>query len=84
MNSPAGIKWVQVLYRSVNQTKDYETLEMKPVDDQGDYEAVIPAGKLDPKFDFMYFIQAMDNQHHGVMFPDFNRQTPYFVVKLER
>jgi hypothetical protein len=84
VTAPAGIKWVQALYRGVNQTKDYETLEMKPVGDQGDYEAVIPADKLDPQFDFMYFIQAMDNQHHGVMFPDFNRQTPYFVVKLER
>jgi hypothetical protein len=45
---------------------------------------VIPADKIDPRFDFMYFIQAMDSQHHGVMFPDFNRQTPYFIVHLER
>jgi len=84
VNSAAGIKWVQVLYRSVNQTKDYETLEMKSVDDKGNYEAVIPADKIDPRFDLMYFIQAMDSQHHGVMFPDFNQQTPYFVVRLER
>jgi hypothetical protein len=84
VNSPNDVKWVQVLYRSVNQTKDYETLEMKPVDDQGNYEAVIPADKIDPRFDFMYLIQAMDSQHHGVMFPDFNQQTPYFVVRLER
>jgi hypothetical protein len=84
VSSPNGIKWVQVLYRSVNQTKDYETLTMKPVDKNGNYEAVIPAEKIDPRFDFMYFIQAMDNQHHGMMFPDFNQQTPYFVVRLER
>jgi hypothetical protein len=73
-----------VLYRSVNQTRDYEKLEMKPVDESGNYEAVIPADKIDPRFDFIYFIQVMDNQHHGVIFPDFNRQTPYFVVRLER
>jgi hypothetical protein len=84
VNSPAGIKWVQVLYRSVNQTKDYETIEMKPVDDQGNFEAVIPADKINPQFDFMYFIQAMDTHHRGVMFPDFNQQTPYFIVRLER
>ena len=84
VNSPNGIKWVQVLYRSVNQTKDFETLAMKPVDESGNYEAVIPADKVDPRFDFMYFTQAMDSQHHGVMFPDFNRQTPYFIVHLER
>jgi len=75
---------VQVLYRSLNQTKDYETLPLQPTDENGNYEAVIPAAKLDPRFDFMYFIQAMDNEHHGAMFPDFNQQTPYFVVRLER
>jgi len=84
VNSPAGIKWVQVLYRSVNQTKDYETLTMQPVDDKGDYEAVIPAEKIDPQFDFMYLIQAMDNKHRGAMFPDFNQQTPYCIVHLDR
>jgi hypothetical protein len=75
---------VQVLYRSVNQTKYYETLAMKPVDDQGNYEAVIPADKIDPQFDFMYLIQAMDNKHRGAMFPDFNQETPYVIVSLER
>jgi hypothetical protein len=84
VKSPDGVKWVQVLYRSVNQTKDYETLEMKSVDGNGNYEAIIPADKIDPRFDFMYFIQAMNNQHRGVMFPDFNRHTPYFIVHLER
>jgi hypothetical protein len=84
VSAPSGIKWVQVLYRSVDQTRNYETLEMKAVDDQGNYEAVIPAGKIVPRFDFMYFIQAMDNQHHGIMYPDFNQQAPYFVVQLER
>jgi len=84
VDSSAGIKWVQVLYRSVNQTKDYETLEMKAVDKNGNYEATIPAEKISPQFDFMYLIQAMDNNHHGVIFPDFNKQAPYFMVHLER
>ncbi len=84
VNSLVGIKKVQVLYRSVNQTKDYETQVMKLVDEKGNYEAVIPGDKIDPQFDFMYFLQAMDNQHHGVMFPDFSKQTPCFVVRLER
>lgn len=84
VSSPAGIKWAQVLYRSVNQTKDYETLAMNVVDEQGTYEAVIPAEKIDPRFDFMYFIRAMDNAHRGTMYPDFEKQTPYLIVRLER
>jgi len=84
VSSPAGIKWVQVLYRSLDQTRDYETLEMKAVDANGNYQAEIPADKINPRFDFVYFIQVMDNQHHGVIFPDFNKQTPYFIVHLQR
>jgi len=84
VSSPVGIKWVQVLYRSVDQTKDYQKLEMQAVDERGNYEVVIPADKIDARFDFMYLIQAMDRMRCGTMFPDFKKQTPYFVVRLER
>ena len=84
VHSAAGIKWVQVLYRSLDQTQDYETLPLQLTDGKGNYEGVILPGKLNPRFDFMYFIQVMDNEHHGAMFPDFNQQTPYFVVRLQR
>jgi hypothetical protein len=84
VSAPSGIKWVQVLYRAVDQTRDYQILMMQPVDKSGDYEAVIPPSQIDPKFDFMYLIQAMDNSHHGVIYPDFQKQTPYFIVRLDR
>ena len=80
----AGIKWVQVLYRRVDQTQDYTRLTLSPVDDLGNFAGPIPGEALNPRFDFMYFLQAMDNDHHGVMFPDFNQQTPYYFVRLER
>jgi hypothetical protein len=84
VRAPSGVKWVQVLYRAVDQTKDYQTLAMTPTDGKGNYEAVIPAGSIDPRFDFMYFIQAMDRERNGRMFPDFNKQTPYFIVHVDR
>jgi hypothetical protein len=84
VTSSTGIKWVQMLYRSVNQTKDYTVLDMKAVDARGNYEAVIPADKIDPRYDLMYLIQAMDTQQHGVMYPDFNQRTPYYIVRFER
>jgi hypothetical protein len=40
--------------------------------------------QIDTPFDFMYFIRVVDNQNHGRMYPDFNKQTPSFVVRLER
>jgi hypothetical protein len=84
VTSASGIKWVQVMYRPMDQTKDYEALEMKAVDENGNYEATIPAEKINPKYDFMYFLQAMDREHHGVMYPDFNKETPYYFVHLNR
>ncbi|HXT11685.1 MAG TPA: hypothetical protein VN873_08980 [Candidatus Angelobacter sp.] len=84
VTAPSGLKWVQVLYRPVDQRRNYEVMEMKRVDENGNYEAVIPTDKINPQFDFMYFLQAMDNEHHGVMYPDFKKQTPYYFVHLER
>jgi hypothetical protein len=45
---------------------------------------VIPAEKIDAGLDFMYLIQAMDGKRRGTMFPDFKKQPPYLVVRLER
>jgi len=84
VTAASGIKWVQVLFRRVDQTQDYTSLTLSPVDDQGNFAGTIPAAALNPRFDFMYFLQTMDNAHHGVMYPDFNRQTPYYFVRLER
>jgi hypothetical protein len=84
VDAPSGVKWVQVLYRAVDQTKDYQVLDMKEVDGKGTYEAVIPTETIDPRFDLMYLIQAMDNDHNGTIYPDFNKQAPYFIVHLDR
>ena len=35
-------------------------------------------------WDFMYFVEAMDNKGHGKIYPDFNKETPYYIVKLIR
>lgn len=83
VSAPSGIKWVHVRYRAVDQTKNYETLDMQP-DASGNYEATILADKVNPRYDLMYFIEAMDNQHHGTMYPDFSKETPYYFVHLDR
>jgi hypothetical protein len=79
-----GIKWVQLRYRSVNQHLDYQTLPMLPTSAHDQYQAVVPAAQIDTKWDFMYFIEAMDKQGIGKIHPDLNRETPYVVVPLTR
>ena len=44
VRDPAGVKWVRLRYRSVNQHQDYRTLPMLPTGEKDQYRAVIPGG----------------------------------------
>jgi hypothetical protein len=79
-----GVKWVRLRYRAVNQQLDHETQALEPTGRQDEYRAVIPADRLLAKWDFMYFFEVMDKQGTGRIYPDFNRETPYVVVRLTR
>ena len=59
-------------------------LPMLPANDKDFYEAVIPADKIDSTFNLMYLIEMMDNNGHGFIYPDLNKETPYVVVQLIR
>lgn len=84
VRSPGGVKWVRLRYRAVNQTLDYATLDMKQPTDGDRYAATVPADEIDPTYDFMYLIEAMDKDGNGKIYPDFEKETPYIVVKLRR
>ncbi len=84
ISAPAGIKWVRLRYRSVNQKLDYLSMPMS-ADSGGElYQAVVPAQQIDKRFDFMYFIEVMDKNGNGRIYPDFEVETPYIIVELER
>jgi hypothetical protein len=80
----SGVKWVRLRYRSVNQRLEFQTLPMLPSGAEHQFQAVIPAELIDPKWDLMYFIEAMDTNGNGRIYPDLNRETPYIVVRLLR
>jgi len=80
----SGVKWVRLRYRSVTQFQDFHALEMLPTDEDGEYQAVVPGEHLDPKWDFMYLIEAMDNSGNGNIYPDLEKETPYIIVRLQR
>ena len=77
------IKWVRLRYRAVNQKLDYSTLEMVPTAEKNAYQVIIPTEEIDPKFDMMYFIEVMDNQGNGKIYPDLMEETPYVIVNLK-
>jgi hypothetical protein len=82
--SPVGVKWVRLRYRHLTQYEDYQTAEMSVDARTGLYRAHIPAAFIDSKWDLMYFIEVVDKNGSGRMFPDLERQTPYVVVAVKR
>jgi hypothetical protein len=84
VRAPTGVKWVRLRYRGVNQQLDYQTLPLEPTGKKDEYQAVVPAEQVAAKWDFMYFFEVMDKQGNGRIYPDFNRETPYIVVRLVR
>ncbi len=84
VSASAGLKWVHLRYRSVNQKENYKTLQMLPSGEKDEYQVVVPVAQIDTKFDFMYFIEVMDNNGKGKIYPDLKKETPYIFVKLER
>jgi hypothetical protein len=57
---------------------------MAPTGQPDEYRATIPADQIPAKWDFMYYIEAMDRNGDGKIYPDLEKQTPYVVVKLQR
>lgn len=84
VQDPSGVRWVRLRYRSVTQFQDFQALEMVPTGREGEYEAMVPGEALDPQWDFMYLIEAMDACGNGTIYPDLEVETPYVVVRLER
>ena len=84
VKSMAGVKWVHLLYRGVNQDTDYQTMQMLPSGVKDSFNAVIPAEQINPKWDLMYLIEVMDINGHGKIYPDLNKETPYLFIKLIR
>jgi len=84
VSDPAGVKWVRLRYRGVNQHFDYRTLPMHAPAGSDRYEATVPGEELSPRWDFMYFIEVMDENGNGKIWPDLEEQTPYVIVKLRR
>lgn len=80
----AGVSSLRLRYRHVTQYEDYATLEMQPTGRPDEYAATIPGEFLEPKWDLMYFIEAIDHAGSGTHWPDFTREPPYVFVRLQR
>lgn len=78
------IRFVRVLYRPVTQFEDFKSIEMKRTGTSNQFEAVIPASEINPMWDFMYLFETIDQYGNGKIYPDFEKETPYVTVRLDR
>jgi len=84
VTAPAGVKWVRLRYRHVNQKEDYQAVEMALDPRSGQYTAAVPASFVNSKWDLMYFVEVVDKAGTGRMFPDLEVETPYVIVPVKR
>lgn len=80
----AGVAWVRLRYRCLTQYEEYRALAMAPTGDPNVYAATIPGEHVDPQWDLIYFIEAMDEAGNGCIYPDLEVATPYIVVAVAR
>jgi hypothetical protein len=84
VTAPAGVKWVRLRYRHTTQYEDYQTAEMTLDAQSGNYTARIPAAYDNPKWSLMYFVEVVDKNGAGRMYPDMEFETPYVVLPAHR
>ncbi len=82
VHDPSGVQWVRVRYRGVSQFEDYHQLALQLDPHSGLFQTVIPGDQISPRWDFMYFLEAMDNRGNGRIYPNLEKETPYVIVKL--
>jgi hypothetical protein len=68
----------------VNQKEDYLTADMILNPKTGIYRARIPAAFIIPQWDLMYFVEVVDKQGNGRIYPDLDIETPYIVLAVKR
>ena len=84
VTAPAGVKWIRLRYRHVNQKEDYQTTDMALDDRTGIYSGIIPARFIDPHWDMMYFVEIIDRRGNGRMYPDLETEMPYIIASVKR
>jgi len=81
VTSRRPIKLVRLHFRPLDQTVDWEHVDMRSSGDH--FEALVPGEKIEPRWDFMYCFEILD-QRGGTFWPSWQGRQPYFVVKVRK
>lgn len=84
VTSAAAVTSVRLRYRHLTQVEDYQAADMTFDSESGTYIGRIPGAFIQPRWDLMYFVEVMDVEGRGAMYPDLEKETPYVVVSVAR
>jgi hypothetical protein len=82
ISDPDGVAVARVYFRKLDETLPYEciTLEKRG----GKFVGTIPGEAIPADFDFVYYLEAVDEGGSGCFFPDWEKTAPYIIVTTER
>ena len=78
VNPASSVQSALCHYRNANQAEDFYTLDMQWGD--GDLSVSIPGKNIEASWDLMLFFEFYFANGSATRWPDWRRQTPYFVV----
>jgi hypothetical protein len=78
------LKSLRLRFRHLTQYEDYETTDMQLDPATGLYAGKIPGAYITSKWDLIYYLEAIDQNGHGRIYPDLDLETPYLIVAVRR
>jgi hypothetical protein len=84
VTASAGVRWIRLRYRHLNQKEDYETLAMRREGTTGIYGASIPGSFITTQWDLIFYVEVVDNHGTGRIYPDLEHETPYVIEPVRR
>lgn len=84
VSNPAALRTLVLRYRHLTQFEDYLSAPMARDPQSGRYAAVIPGAFIQPRWDLVYFVEAIGASGSGRNYPDLEVEAPYVVVPVVR
>jgi hypothetical protein len=84
VSGPVPAKTLRLRYRHLTQVEDYLAADMTRDTKSGAWTAAIPTAFIDPHWDLIYFVEAIDSNGAGRNFPDLEISAPYVIVPVRR
>ena len=66
----------------MNQAYPFESIVLNRDGDK--YVGEIPAGAIQKNWDLVYYLEAVDESRDGCYFPDWEKTTPFLIVKTKK